>query len=129
MATKAYRDRNNWPPYNVKAIISNVKLVFKVHDINKLNGPAYHFITLYHGFIAHYDLYGFRQAYSGSLRVFARNLLTSEGYSDDPHYNDMNADKHERGWWKDQGGMLYQKSVADTMRGIIAVAKAYLKEK
>jgi len=128
MATKAYRDRNNWPPYNVKAIVNNVKLVFKTHNINKLNKPAYTFITLYHGFIAHYDLGGFRSTYEGSLRIFAKNLLTSEGYSNDPYYNDRNARQHGEGWWKDQGGMIYQTSVANTMRGICDAARAYLKE-
>jgi hypothetical protein len=126
MATKAYRDRNNWPPYNVKAIVDNVKLVFRTHNMNKLNGPAYRFITLYHGFIAHYNLHGFRSNYEGMLRLFAKNLLTGEGFG----YNNYHAaDQHERGNWADQGGMLYQKSVALTMRGILDAAKVYLKEK
>jgi hypothetical protein len=129
MATKAYRDRNNWPPYNVKAIVNNVKLVFKTRDINKLNGTAYRFITLYHGFIAHYDLGGFRNTYQGLLTQLAKNLLTSEGYSSDMNYNYKAARQHLLGHWADQGGMAYQKSVGDAMLGIIAVADNYLRGK
>lgn len=124
MATKAYKDRNNWPPYNVKAIVNNVKLVFKTGNINKLNGPAYHFISLYMGFIAHYDLYRFRKIYE-NLNLFAKHLLTSE-CSNDLNYTYKEAIRHLQGNWKDQGGMVYQKSVGDTMLGIIAVARNYL---
>lgn len=117
-----------WKPYNTRTIVNNVKLVFKTHDINKLNGTAYRFIINYHGFIAHYDLYGFRHTYSGSLRVFAKNLLTSEMFNE-LRYNEHYADRRDHGEYDDQGGKAYQKSVAATMRGIFDAAKAYLKEK
>ena len=128
MATKAYRDRSNWPPYNVRAITNNVKLVFNTGDINKLNGSAYKFIINYHGFIAHYSLGGFRGVYDGHITGFAKNLLSSE-MSNNPAYNEMYADNRARGGYDDQGGKAYQKSVVETMRGIISYAKNYLKRK
>lgn len=117
-----------WKPYNSKAIISNVNLVFKTKDINKLNGPAYKFISLYHGFIAHYNLYGFRDTYDGKLTAFAKGLLSSE-MNRDLSYNEHYATRRAAGGYDDQGGALYQKSVVLTMRGIMNLAKKYLQEK
>jgi len=47
----------------INGIIRSVQSVFKHDDINKLTKPAYNFIMLSCGFIAHYDLYGFRSEY------------------------------------------------------------------
>lgn len=48
-------------------IVNNV--VRACEDIEKLNKTGYKYINLCAGFIAHYNLYGFRDAYSdGSLR-------------------------------------------------------------
>jgi hypothetical protein len=117
-----------WKPYNVRAITNNVKLVFKTGDINKLNGSAYKFIINYHGFIAHYNLGGFRDVYDGHLTGFAKNLLSSE-ISNNPTYNEMYANSRAAGGYDDQGGKAYQKSIVETMRTIIGYAKIYLKEK
>ncbi len=115
-----------WKPYNVKAIVNNVKLVFRTGDIEKLNGTAYRFIILYMGFIAHYDIYGFKAAYSKRPGLLARNLLMSEGYSNDLNYNYKAARQHLEGRWREQGGMIYQKSVGETMLGILAAANDFL---
>ena len=68
---------NKLQPYNVKAIVSNVELVFKSGDISKLNKSAYHFIYLLSLFIAHYNLYGFQDYYQ-DLRLFAEDLLDAD---------------------------------------------------
>jgi len=49
-------------------IVNNV--ISACNDIEKLNSTGYKFINLASGFIAHYNLNGFRYAYSipGSLR-------------------------------------------------------------
>lgn len=116
--------KGEWPAYNVKAIVANVERVFKNRDISKLNGPAYKFITLHMGFIAHYSLYGFRDSYQ-DLEEFARRLQTSE-YGGDHEYNLKRAQRQETdsdfaGWY----GSAYNKSIAEAVRGIVAVARRY----
>jgi hypothetical protein len=59
-------------PRQQTLIVNNI--VAACGDIEKLNKPAYRWLNLASGFIAHYDLYGFRAAYSapGSL---ARDIM------------------------------------------------------
>lgn len=59
-------------PRQVTLIVNNV--VAACGDIEKLNKTGYKWLNLASGFIAHYDLYGFRAAYSapGSL---ARDIM------------------------------------------------------
>lgn len=56
-------------------IINNI--VSATKDITKLNNSGYNFIYLANGFIAHYNLYGFREAYTAeSLKaeiIFNKN--------------------------------------------------------
>ena len=117
-------EAGKWPPYNVKAILNNVNLVFKKRDINKLNGPTYNFIIQHMGFIAHYSLYGFRDSYQ-DLEHFARNLQTSE-YSSDHEYNLREATRRETdGFFGREYGDAYNKSIAEAIRGIVAIARKY----
>jgi hypothetical protein len=44
-------------------IVSSIRKVFETNDINYLSNSAYKFLNLSSGFIAHYNLYGFRGAY------------------------------------------------------------------
>lgn len=121
------QERGNWKPYNVSAIVRNVEQVFKFQDIRKLHKPAYEFITLHMGFIAHYDLYGFQDVYQ-DLRDFAVKLQTGE------HYGSRDANLYEakrietdsdfREWY----GEAYNKSKAETIRGIVAIARKYEKQ-
>lgn len=118
------QEKGNWKPYNVKAIVNNVELVFKAQDISKLNKPAYQFITLCMGFIAHYDLYGFQSVYQ-DLRDFAEKLQSGE-LSRDKDYNLTWADSIERdNQFREWYGEAYNKSKAEAMRGIVAVARKY----
>jgi len=111
-------------PYNSKLLVGNVESVFKNKDIRKLNNPAYKFIALHMGFIAHYDLSGFQSAYK-DLREFVEKLQTSE-YTRDREWNLHEADRQEsdsdfRKWY----GEEYQKSKASAIRGIVKVAQNY----
>lgn len=47
----------------VQLIVSSFRKVFKTGDIEHLTKPAYNFIYLASGFIAHYNLYGFQDEY------------------------------------------------------------------
>jgi hypothetical protein len=117
-------EKGKWKPYNVKAIINNVKLVFKNRDITKLNGPTYKFITLHMGFIAHYSLYGFQDSYQ-DIEKFAKRLQTSE-YSDDHGYTLQRADRQGSDRDFDQWyGAAYNKSIAEAIRGIVEIARKY----
>lgn len=117
-------EAGKWPPYNVNAIAGNVEQVFRSRDIRKLKKPAYNFITLHMGFIAHYSVFGFQDVYR-DLEEFAQRLQTSE-YSNEYDYNLKQADRHERDpdfdrWY----GPVYNKSIAEAMRRIVAVARRY----
>lgn len=93
-------------------IVSNVKSVFKNADINKLRPEAYHFITLHMGFIAHYDIHGFRAEYA-DLRDFAANLQSSE-MSGSRDYNDN---------WAAELVRRGEHETAATIRAIVALAR------
>lgn len=118
------REKGNWKPYNVNFIVSNVKSVFKNHDINKLSQGAYKFISLHMGFIAHFSLQGFRSSYA-DLEEFAKKLQTSE-YSNDYDYNLKWAVEQSRYLdRKSDYGPAYISSIGETIRGIVAVAQKY----
>ncbi len=66
-------------PRQVSLIVNNV--VAACGDIEKLNKTGYNWIMQAQGFIAHYDLWGFRVAYerSGSLaRDIMRNVSINQ---------------------------------------------------
>lgn len=50
-------------PRQKSMIVSSFKKVFATGDIENLTNNAYKYIYLASGFIAHYNLYGFREAY------------------------------------------------------------------
>jgi hypothetical protein len=45
------------------AVIRNFKEVIESRDIDRMRKELYHFLTLYCGFIAHYDINGFKATY------------------------------------------------------------------
>lgn len=47
----------------ITLIVNSFKRVFEQNDIDQLTKQAYNFIYLASGFIAHYNLYGFRETY------------------------------------------------------------------
>ena len=68
-------------PLNVKYINSNIKSVFEKKNIGLLTKATYNHIHLHMGFIAHYNLEGFKCTYE-NLEQFAHKLLTSEMHND-----------------------------------------------
>jgi len=57
-------------------IVSSIRKVFETNDINHLTKPAYTFLNLSSGFIAHCDLFGFRDAYE-NVNALKRQLAES----------------------------------------------------
>jgi hypothetical protein len=118
-------EKGKWKAYNVSAIVNNVNVVFKNQDIEQLNKKTYEFIINHMGFIAHYDLGGFQGVYE-DLRKFAARLQTSEYDLHDKDRNLKQAARQEtdhdfREWY----GEAYNKSIASTIRGIIAVVREH----
>lgn len=110
-----------------KAVVRCIRKVAQEKNIDFLTRPAYQFITLKLGFIAHYDLSGFREVYR-DLREFFSRLQTSE-YSNDKDYNIRWADRQENDsdfnkWYGEEN----QKNTAWTIREIVKIARQYEKE-
>ena len=51
------------PNKEVECIVNSFHRVFSTGDINKLTHKAYRFINLSSGFIAHFNVHGFRENY------------------------------------------------------------------
>jgi len=110
----------NWKPYNVKAILNNVNLVFKTKDITKLNNPAYSFLHSLNGFIAHYNLQGFHWYYRDLRRLI--NDLDADYLRTDATRDETDIDFEE--WY----GKAYNKSKADIKRGLADISEKYENE-
>jgi len=55
---------SNRKPVSSLRIVRNFKKVIEARDINLMSKELYDFLNLYCGFIAHYDINGFKAAYS-----------------------------------------------------------------
>ena len=88
-----------------KSLIVN-NIVKACDDIEKLNGTGYKFIYLACGFIAHYDINGFKSHYTGSS--LSRDILSN---SDSNRW--LNFSEGDRDY-------LYYKSKADIYNRIVA---------
>jgi len=88
-----------------KSLIVN-NIVRACDDINKLNGTGYKFIYLASGFIAHYDINGFKGHYSGYS--LADNILANEHANKWLNFNPSDRD------------YAYYKSKADIYSRIVA---------
>ena len=85
-------------------IINNI--VKACDDIEKLNGTGYKYIYLANGFIAHYNLQGFKGHYTGSS--LSRDILNNESSNKWLNFREGDRD------------YLYYKSKADIYNRIVA---------
>lgn len=97
-------------PRQKSLILSAFKRVFATGDIENLTSAAYKYIYIASGFIAHYNLNGFRDAYQDVSRLRSDILANAQ-----------------RNAWRnfspvDQGYDYYM-SKADVYRGLVALAK------
>lgn len=65
-------------PRQEQLIVSSVRRVFQTNEIDNLTKAAYNFLYLSYGFIAHYNLYGFREEYR-NVADLKRNILANQG--------------------------------------------------
>ncbi|NWG03582.1 MAG: hypothetical protein HXY44_12075 [Syntrophaceae bacterium] len=64
-------------------VIRNFKEVIESRDIDRMGKELYHFLTLYCGFIAHYDINGFKATYRAPrdfAEVFIRHFDKEHRY-------------------------------------------------
>lgn len=76
----------------MSAISKNVAQVIKSNDINKLSKASYQFISIMSGFIAHYDINGFKYEYSNVSKLLhdiatSMDISDKERYIRDPFFN------------------------------------------
>jgi len=64
------------PQSKVNGIISNFRSIFKSGDIAKMNKSGYGYIYLASGYIAHYNMYGFIDAYEDALTL-AKSIVNN----------------------------------------------------
>ncbi len=118
------RDTSRFKPYNTKAISQSIKKVLSECDIDHLTDAAYKFVTLYHSFIAHYNLHGFRATYEDDVHLFCCGLLYGEGLTTG---NELNHQRYITDpWFKNEYGADYCKSISETMETICSLAKQHL---
>ena len=67
---------NKWPSFNTEKIKKNIYKVFRYKDIEHLNLDSYNLLYGLSGFIAHYDINGFKDYYK-DLRVLINDLKRS----------------------------------------------------
>jgi len=63
-------------PRQADLIVSNLRKVFQTGEIYHLSKSAYNFLYLCSGFIAHYNLHGFRDEYR-DVAELKRNILAN----------------------------------------------------
>ena len=92
-------------------IVASLRKVFQTGDINNLSKSAYNFLYQSSGFIAHFNLYGFRDRYKNVddlKRAIARNYGANQ--------------------WRNFGGKdpnhLYMMSKRDCYNNIAALVEA-----
>ena len=71
---------------NAKGIKTNIAKVISKGDINLLNQDTYKFINILSGFIAHYDIDGFKDYYS-NFNTFLDDLRNSFDILNPQRYN------------------------------------------
>lgn len=111
--------KNNWKPLPNKSILASVERVFKTRDIDKLTGPAYKALANMSGFIAHYDINGFKHRYQNTSEL-AEALLNS-GDATRPNY-------YRESWFVERYGKEYCDSKADLYAGLATLAQKYSQE-
>ncbi len=105
----------NWPALPVKSVLRNVENIFKSRDISKMTKATYNTLYLMSGFIAHYDINGFKYHYE-NVSDLARDIARSSDTSDAGRYV-------RDSWFKDQYGEAYCASKSAMYVGLGTLAR------
>lgn len=117
-------EKGNWPALNTKGIVASVRRCLEKNDIEQLSKAAYEHINQHMGFIAHYDIQGFKSTYS-DVADFAKKLLTSE-YSRDINYNKRNSHRYNDDFFITKYGKVFCQSVTACNTAIVTLAEKHL---
>jgi hypothetical protein len=98
-------------PRQKSLILSSFKKVFATGDIENLSTSAYKYIYLASGFIAHYNLYGFRDAYR-DVRSLKEDILANAQANAWRNFTPSDKD------------YSYYKSKAEVYSGLVSLLKA-----
>ena len=84
-ATSQTIERRNTQKESVETlpVVRNFRQVIEARDMSLMNGELYQFLNLYCGFIAHYNIHGFRETYASPgefAHVFMRHFDRGHGY-------------------------------------------------
>lgn len=109
--------KHKWAPIKTQAILKNVESVFKSANIGLLSLNAYTAIHTMSGFIAHYDIGGFRAEYQ-DIRDLINNLLRSGDTQDPGRYT-------RDTWFVNEYGLPYCQSKVDLYTGLRELAIRY----
>jgi len=101
-------------------VIRNVENIFKSKDIDKMTKATYDVLYLMSGFIAHYDIGGFKCHYSNTSDL-ARDILSSTDAHDPERYI-------RDSFFSDSYGMEYCDSKTKVYTGLRILAEKYLPE-
>jgi len=97
-----------------KMIVNNINKVLNTGNIELLTRQSYNYLYLCSGFIAHYDLYGFRHYYSDTNDL-ARDIVLNEDWNSN-HSNFRVGDKDYE----------YYKAKGDVYKEIVKTANDIL---
>jgi hypothetical protein len=104
-------------PINVKSTLANIELVLKTCDISKLNATGYNFLYLMSGFIAHYDINGFK-AYYEDVEQLLNDIADS--------YDFKNAERYiADGFFSKGKDQAYYQSKNDVLIGLRELKNKY----
>lgn len=98
----------NWQVLNANAITNNVKKVINSGNIDNLSKASYNFISGISGFIAHYNIDGFKDYYN-DVDTFIMDLKNSTDLTDYNRYiNDafFQKDEHSKDYYTSKSKTL-----------------------
>jgi hypothetical protein len=107
--------KQNWQALKSGAIIANIEKVIRTKNIELLRKSSYDFLYLMSGFIAHYDINGFKDHYS-DVDDLINDIRNSVDITDPER---MVRDK----WFENEYGEAYCNSKAEIFRALNKLTK------
>lgn len=119
------KNNKTWKVLNVNGIYNNIKRIIETKNIDLLTKASYKFLYLTSGFIAHYDINGFKAHYS-EVADLITNLKRSSDLRDyDRYIKDgfFQKDDHSKDYYTSKSA-LYKK-LYDYLEGINLTRRDY----
>ena len=104
----------------LESVLRNFEQVLKTKDSSKIGKQLYKCLNVYCGFIAHYDIRGFRETYQDLRKLVGELLRGSFGWGWDMFLNNKNSYLYDT----KHNGVF----VADFLSGLLELARQYENE-